>query len=760
MTITRAPGPVAVDGVRAPSLAALRAALGDEAVAGCAAVDLTLGAWRGCAAARELCEQLGLPAPSLHEGLGVQALTADSPSYAPAIGRLIDAETRGDRLWLAAVEQATAVCAALRERPRTVMVLAPRFRETWEPEDLAFLRVLAHGLRGEESRLVLVATGHDAVVPDAFDVSWAEPEAAPAPAAAKPALAALVPGVLSPAVGRSLPTEGLVAGADFVALGGGCLLIDPALRRDPAAVPRLEHDRLAVQVADPRWVRTYAVYRGHNVYVDADRMASEADARFVEGGAEIALRLLDRAAECAETPIGRAVCELWRQAMRIVLERFADAAAAPDPQPSLPDALRGALMRNKAWGLVMTHRAAEAEPLFAGADALLAPSYGDTDDHLYLMNIHALNRLRLGDRDGALELELAIRQRLEALEEPNSQLEYVNGLNIARLLTRRGELEEAAASYERGFATTDGLRSDADLVYQEVCRAKLYDARERPREALEAWLRAAVAWLASDVPEALPARAARALVPGPPRRGPEMADAVSASLAERLADAAERAGAAVAHVPVPAVLARLDAVAVDAADGLVLAGSAGWGVGVLRRREPVQLAGAATDGLRALVHGILAASSPALDAESAGTLLVDDRSGRGIARTAAQLAETAARAPAVRIVFDGAEIALEAAARDELAAAMTVEIGPAVARLGVHEDTVVAFFRRTLPPLVLSPGEGALVLAVATGEARTVAELGSDRARALERSRALALSVPAPVLDRAANAIVNGELKL
>src|SRR5689334_23324948 len=174
--ITRDPGPIVLDGVRAPTLAALHSALDGLDVGPAPIVaDLSLGAWRSHQVACEFCIQLGLGSPLRAQPVPQSPPTgAAPPSHGDLVGIRIDAESRGDRTLLDALDLATRVIGVVGDEPaRTFLVFAPRYGLAWEAENSAFLRFLAQGLRGSAHRLLLIAAGpEDPVLPTGWSVNW------------------------------------------------------------------------------------------------------------------------------------------------------------------------------------------------------------------------------------------------------------------------------------------------------------------------------------------------------------------------------------------------------------------------------------------------------------------------------------------------------------------------------------------------------------------------------------------------------------
>jgi tetratricopeptide (TPR) repeat protein len=428
---------------------------------------------------------------------------------------------------------------------------------------------------------------------------------------------------------------------------------------------------------------------------------------FAEGSWDLAARLVGRAAE------GGPRFEAHAQGMRIAMQDFEAAAAGPDPTPLYGSKLRAFLLESKGWALTMLNEPRRAEEYLASARSSMAGQNGSRD-YLYLLNISALNRLKLGDADGAMAMEQEIRSAHDRLPDRDWPLEYVNSINIARLERRRGDLDAAERSYARAFATTLGARSQVDLVYTNLMWARLYEAMGRDDEAAAAWVRTALHWLASDAPEALGPRATAAFLGRPLADGEDLVEGVSAVLLEAL-------GASAGDEAPPVIpVRRLE-------DGarLLGVGAPGWGVLVTPDDAAATVVSRGFVALRRAVGRLVG---------EPGTIVVDDRFGCDVPTTRAELLEVCVKRGAERLVFDGVAESLSADRRRALDDTLRVSLGPAVA--AVDEDLVT--FKRYLPPLRLEP-EAARLVAMLDGEP-SVAEL-QQRAllRELEEARVLSL---------------------
>ena len=713
-------GPVRLAGLRAATLAELAAGLRDRWPGhGLVAADLSLGAWRPHQAATEVCEQLGLrlePSPSAVPATG----------GAESVALLIDRETAGDATVRAALLAAARVrrCADGGASPLAVCVLAPRFGAAWVRADVLFVGFLARAFRGSPHR-VIIATADPGPppLPGGWAVSWAGPVPAAGGAEGARGPIALIPGIVPLADAADL----MAAGGPWpaLALPVGRALLGPELRPDPRPLPREAYDPLVRAVPRMPWLAAYAHFHAGDRCADRWRLYREACARFDTD----APRLLERCLALAAGEGERALFTAVAQGARIAAHDFAAAAAVADPVPAASLALRAFLEEAKGWALTMCDRPEDAEPHLAAARELLAGE-PDAAARLFLLNISALNRLKLGDAPGALAFE---REILSRRAGAGCQLAYVNALNLGRLHRRAGRLAVAERWLRVAFATADGVRSETDAVYFNATLGRLAEERGRRDDAFRAWLRAALHWAASPAPEAIGERAAAA-AGGPgldvAAGGPGL-DAVAAGLLARLRETAAGADREALEAPgVAPTFARSDAAVRP--DRAVLAGD----VGVLaapERLTPVPVTPAA-EALRAGLAAVLGARDAAGGLAGAGTVLVDDRLGRELPATRAELAGAALRLGVRRLYADGTAIELAAAAGP-------VRLGPGVEAVKPRGEGAVVTFRRYRPPRVLSDQEAALVARVARGA--PAGDAGTIVRRALERDRVLVVEDPA-----------------
>ena len=438
--------------------------------------DLSLGSVRAHHAARQLIEALGLRWPL---GQPRSLKTADPggfPSYADISGAGIDSEALGTRAVREGFLLAHRCAPALERSDRPVWLVPPLAGLTWAAEDVAFVRFLAQALPA--GRVAIWSRQSD--VPPA-GLTWQPLRCAAAVAHEETVAEAwrLVPTTIGAQLRRLLEEHLGPAGRDALwPCAGGTSWLSPARRRRPHPDDALAFDRIAA-CAPWAWLRAYAMVHGHTCHIDVALLVRTAWEHFSQGNADVAIRWIDRAVACVPEAAAREVLRTQALGMRIAAQRFEEVADAAPPDASSPTPAQSFLHQARGWGLTMTARSDVACTCFEQARACGGLPEGSRED-LYLKNIWA-HALRLSRPAQALTIELDIRARLEARSAagtpPDRRLEYVNAVNLARLQRAQGALEQARHWYQVAFRTQEGLRSDGDLLYREVCLARLDEQR-------------------------------------------------------------------------------------------------------------------------------------------------------------------------------------------------------------------------------------------------------------------------------------------
>lgn len=784
VTLPRRAGRRQVEGLRTGSLDALVARFSSAAPPDRWLVsDLSLGGWRSHQIALELFTQLDLPPPYTADGTsptarawqayldaatrvgryGVAAGPASSNAappggthgYADSAGEWVDTEAMGNPTIRSALQLAGQLIERLRQEPPTVvLIFTPRFGLAWESENAWLTRFLIDGLHGSPHRLHLVSTPDDETssLPADWQVNWTHLPSCAAPTEAP--VAGLLPGLLDPGTAERFTGATGDAASAMPTLRAGRRLVPPAWRRSPRRTSRFAYDRLAADLRDATWLRAYALYHGNNMHVDPLLLSAEAIRHVEAGGYDLALRLIGRAIDCTRHPEQKGLLQLMAQGWRIAMHRFEEAAKLSDPPPSVSAQTRGALLHTKGWAFAMRGDAASGDDHLTRAREVLEALYADRREFLYLLNIHALAKVRLGRLDDAMDLERRIERAIALQDPPDPRLVYINAINLARLHRRGGDLDGAEAYYRRAFDTTLGLRSESDAIYGNVCLARLDEAREKFRDALDGWIRAALHWASATVPEAVGWRVRSAIVARDRAHHTDTED-VSAAMADMLVKLADGAGVARAlgddaRRPAPAcVRVDPDGAAPGTAAPIRALGCTTCCAMALETPVAPAVDGPAYRRLCGILRDLLEVLTGCSPLDEP-TLLIDDQFGCEMPRTPAEMHSMCVRHGVETITWQGQVTRLSPQERAALEAASRVRIADGVTTLILDDATPQVHFKRYRRPYRLSDEDVHLLRGI-TDAPRGIADLaasacpGGDpqaiipRLRLLERQRVVTI---------------------
>jgi hypothetical protein len=296
------------------------------------------------------------------------------------------------------------------------------------------------------------------------------------------------------------------------------------------------------------------------------------------------------------------------------------------------------------------------------------------------------------------------------------------------------------------------------MIYANANLARLHMDRGWTDQGLVEWLRAALHWVASTVPEALGTRAATGIMGRRWVPGELIPEDVSFAFLDLLYDAAQKRNltgvpdrAELAARPAPVFLRTGQLPPEVVPRGAV--GAPGWSVLVAAQPPggvlPAAFAGAHTRDLRALLYTLLQTLCPAPVLDQAEILLVDDQLGQEMAGTRNELITTCLRLEVSCLRYEQTDLHLDADLCRRLLGCSRVRLGSAVERIEQEEDGVQVLFQRYLPPQRLTGAAARLVNALAdhptvenllavtrdaTGDATRLPLL-----RALEQSRILTI---------------------
>jgi hypothetical protein len=284
-------------------------------------------------------------------------------------------------------------------------------------------------------------------------------------------------------------------------------------------------------------------------------------------------------------------------------------------------------------------------------------------------------------------------------------------------------------------------------VYANFCFALVDVQRFGAAAAFPHLLRAALHWVSSDVPEALPRRAQWAILGSVPDAGEDRTEAVSAALHSRLlATAREAFGISTEPSDVaPAPVFRRGDLP-GPVDRIV--GSTEFSLLVARDAAAPTFDGPEHQRLRRLLFALVTRLVPEARLSGSDAFIIDDRCGREMALTPREIAETAIRVGAPKMIIGGRCFAIDQPLSDTLERASCVRRGHAVKRIDAYDRR--AYFRRCLPPFTLSEAEDRVVGTIddAPKLGDLALRLGSsvdalrDVVRKLERCRIVTLDLP------------------
>lgn len=748
---------VCLRGIRAETLADLCRYCETAGIKWRAAADLSLGSWRSHQVACELSLQLGLGQPWGRQ----RAIRPPQPGhsiirYAGVLAAGVDSEAQGDQRWLAAVDalQRISVALAKVQRHRACLVLCPRRDADWENEDVMFVEAATARQETTGVQLVLVSTDSCGPLPTNWSVAWesaAKPPSKasvslsfPAHSSTAARIIGLVPGVMDRDFLTSLGFELASLQPAMLDLPGGQYLVPPEWRPPRDTVSRLDFDRIAAYGRDHPWLAAYAQYHGNNFFVNSTFLAEQAWERFQEGGGGIGIRLLERARTCARTGTDRAAFQAQLQGMRIALGRFEDAAAEADPPPGLYEPLDAFLRIAKGWGLAMQdppgpeqalgylHRPSPLTSLETGPDHAPSSAEDEEREHLFLLNIRALAQLKVGNLDGALDAEMEIHRRSQALAQRDWTLEYINAINLARLHRRTGHLKRAAKWYQTAFATSRGARTWPEAVHANVWEAIMAAEQGELANSLWAWIRAAMHWIAAETPEGIGTRVAAAILRRRAEPDEDLAESVSACLLESVRASWAQVGPEmgeeeVATVPLVASLSALARIGHIPPMDLAI-GTPGWSVLLTDTPAPYSCPSSSHEALRRFLGRMVGFTASSLYTREPVTIVIDDELGLELPRTRGDLIASALRLNTTTVSFDGEILQVNPMLRHELTRAQRAHIGQAVCHIDHDSESTVVYFKRHLPPRLLDVKDAEIVRALE--DCPTVGDLVDGQASA------------------------------
>ncbi|MBI4665605.1 MAG: tetratricopeptide repeat protein [Nitrospinae bacterium] len=721
MTISRLPCIPGLDAFRAATLEDILDGLRryTSPDASLFVADLTLGAWRSEQVAREFLGQLGVSLPA--EG--------SEDSRGSGIGFWIDVENRGGATLINALCRAeTTLNEAVAAAPATFLILAPRYDGGWGEDNERFIAALAQGVRDSKHRLLIAFAPGDAVSLTGVEIRFLDdghPTIAASTAQAAPAdYYSFIPGAIDPAVAQQLVAEGAPDDLYGLRLSHGWVLVPPERRKPPRQWPASILQSCLPMARRIGWLYAFWNYALPEGHPDYGALVAEAWRRLQEGGGDIARRLIQRALQTAPNGASRAAFIEQYQWMRIATHRFHEAGEEADPPEGLAPERAGTLFWQKAWGLVMSHRPGEAQPHFEKALELL--DYADNDiNKVYLLNIYALNRMRLGAMEDAVAIEKKIEGLFSSGAVKDWHMEYINYLNLARLMRKTGDGKAARKYYSRAFDTARGSWNEVDAVYLNLSEGLLAHGEGDLVTAAAAWFRAAVFYAALAYPEAVGWRitetlraAARAAGVADPGANADVETCAALLLNITRASAMEAGMGELARNLDGSMKAEQAPVFVTwdmcpAGASLDAVGSDGWGVlaGTVSRMVPAW-DGPAHRQLRRGLFGAMRFAVPAAPWREPALVVTDDRRGFNMPCGRERILQLAVTRKVATAYIGDEKITLTDNIAGHLMEMARFSLSPAVGMTMALDGGVLVRFNRYFTPCRIDGDEAALVNAV------------------------------------------------
>ncbi len=470
--------------------------------------DISQGNWEGHQIAKQLLDQLSIARPkSIQPLIGVQR----KGHYNDTINKLIDNESIGDINFIRSYELAKTILSNCHtQNKQKIVLLVPMDGIEWANEDKNLLDLIIQNLDTYNCELRLVSF-YNYQLPQ----HWVEIKSNPRSSSKMQERV-----IIGITCKRDFPKNQF---AQHDLKNGFTLLEYIGLKTPSVRLNSTEtHDGLDSIV-------TFLLIKFKCEKVDTQYLINQASLHFSEGAYNVAKRILNYAADYCRNDLESAIVLSLLQNIRIALLEFEEASKVIIPELDIDHSFKANLYQSKAWGLVMCNQPQEAEPLFQLArDSFDKESYPRA--YYYLLNISALNKLRLGETDKAFDLEKQIEKGLNQMSIPDWHVSYINSINQARLYKKERNLDESTRYYAKAFQINESLRVDSDQVYFNLCMAQLEELKENHFTSFIFWLRTCLHWLSMEIPEAIAPRVAQAIMKQRLSNKAETVDSISKQL--------------------------------------------------------------------------------------------------------------------------------------------------------------------------------------------------------------------------------------
>ncbi|MEX2568117.1 MAG: hypothetical protein WD431_19370 [Cyclobacteriaceae bacterium] len=389
------------------------------------------------------------------------------------------------------------------------------------------------------------------------------------------------------------------------------------------------------------------------------------------------------------------------QNIRIALMYFSEAANEEAPQEDLPNEYKASLYQSKAWGLVMTNRAHEAEPFFELARKHLSETKYPRV-YLYLLNISALNKLKIGDLDAAFGFEREIENKLSQQKNFDWHILYINSINQARLYKKIKDFELAQTYYLKAFEVNNGLKVESDLLYFNFCFAQLEELKGNNNRAFIFWLRSSIHWLSNEQPEALAPRVAQAILgSGLSSKGVSV-ESISNQLKKALLSICRKMNLVFEAFESSGTITFSRIERADENPEMAL-GTAGLGIMASSKVVRSVYNGPEYNSLKGITHRILCLLLPEL--KNYKTVYTDSQFGNELPVSSQELISSCIRYQVSKIIFGEKKYLFTNKEQFDFLLSSKVRICQAIASVNRGENKLIVYFKRYRRPMTLSKTE-------------------------------------------------------
>ncbi len=496
----------------------------------CIFADLSLGSWKGHWVANELCRQLNIDLPNTNIQPILGSTKNNNFTTTNIIGQLIDNESSGDKNFKNAYRFTTKIINQVAlKKIKWIFIIAPLDGNYWGLENIYLIYLLSYRSCSWPYQIsILLSKNGQLPSTKKINIDLQNKPCVSHAVKSTPNSTAAIPGIIDPSAWNTA----MEYSNENLLLNNGHVIIDPNQRSKTIS-------NFSVKDLKKTATQTHilAYLELHDKHQNVNFLQKEAGIRFAEGAYEVAMHILSKIQKSGLHSSQLAAIAIQQQTINIALMHFEKAAQGPLPSDDLPAQFKAFLYQSKAWGLVMTNKPKAAAPLFEQARQHLDPN-AHPSLYLYLLNISALNKMKLGDIEAAFSLQKTIEQQLKSMPNTDWHITYINCINQARLYKRQKKFEQAINYYQKAFAINYQLKNESDLLYTNLCFAQLATFMGDNTQSLVYWIRVCMHWLSNPLPETLAHRVMQAILAQPLSHRTGNVEQISAALRKHLLHAA------------------------------------------------------------------------------------------------------------------------------------------------------------------------------------------------------------------------------